>query len=483
MYGFYKVNKTSRGQKQVVDTQVWEFSHPKFLRGRPELLEEIKRKALDTDHGRSEARDMQLNVSLGQYQLRQHMEEMQWRLDSTMEQNLQLRDFSLSLRQALGSVLEYIRVTNGGRMPFDVRLPNLDVPPTPMVHSPYEAQEMWGTLPTSSPAPFPGPSASPGSQQRQPSIFVTEPHHGFIPSARTDGQAQRSPMSPQDGYPPGPFSMSSLQQTSPLASRRPSASTPASMLHSPSSQSQAQMRQQFQLSTDLIYSPSFDGQLASTGGVATSGLDRGIATLPRRMMSDGLAIEGLDGVAPGLNREAGLHLHGAPAPYPPAFNAGGQQQQHLLHQPGGLFAAAMSTPLPPSPAVSSYGATAPGSAASTDAGYGFPSSGSPGMMMGPSGMSNVSGAMPAGLDLDGMDDESYHFTPSRRSQSSTGRYLQDADAQAAMADLSMSSDSLRPNHKAMRTPMRRTASNSATQAAQANSESSLASAAKRKSPH
>lgn len=29
--------------------QTWEFSHHKFLRGRPDLLEEIKRKALEPD--------------------------------------------------------------------------------------------------------------------------------------------------------------------------------------------------------------------------------------------------------------------------------------------------------------------------------------------------------------------------------------------------------------------------------------------------
>lgn len=59
MYGFHKINRTPRNQKQsaaaatntVADpsSQKWEFSHPKFLRGRIDLLEDIKRKTIETD--------------------------------------------------------------------------------------------------------------------------------------------------------------------------------------------------------------------------------------------------------------------------------------------------------------------------------------------------------------------------------------------------------------------------------------------------
>lgn len=67
MYGFHKINRVSRSafasarivadplrqtpraQRTSADVQTWEFSHHKFLRGRPDLLEEIKRKALEPD--------------------------------------------------------------------------------------------------------------------------------------------------------------------------------------------------------------------------------------------------------------------------------------------------------------------------------------------------------------------------------------------------------------------------------------------------
>lgn len=41
--------QTPRAQRTSTDAQTWEFSHPRFLRGRPDLLEEIKRKALEPD--------------------------------------------------------------------------------------------------------------------------------------------------------------------------------------------------------------------------------------------------------------------------------------------------------------------------------------------------------------------------------------------------------------------------------------------------
>ncbi|KIY65710.1 winged helix DNA-binding domain-containing protein [Cylindrobasidium torrendii FP15055 ss-10] len=49
MYGFHKINRTPRSQRSSSDGQTWEFSHHKFLRGRPDLLDEIKRKALEPD--------------------------------------------------------------------------------------------------------------------------------------------------------------------------------------------------------------------------------------------------------------------------------------------------------------------------------------------------------------------------------------------------------------------------------------------------
>ena len=48
-YGFHKVNDSPRSPKPNNEPQmqqIWEFSHPKFLRGHPELLPEIRRKVV-----------------------------------------------------------------------------------------------------------------------------------------------------------------------------------------------------------------------------------------------------------------------------------------------------------------------------------------------------------------------------------------------------------------------------------------------------
>ncbi|KAG4098709.1 hypothetical protein H8356DRAFT_990670 [Neocallimastix lanati (nom. inval.)] len=54
MYGFHKVNKSTPSTKGS-DNQVWEFFHPKFIRDKPHLIEEIKRKQIENENWRSNA--------------------------------------------------------------------------------------------------------------------------------------------------------------------------------------------------------------------------------------------------------------------------------------------------------------------------------------------------------------------------------------------------------------------------------------------
>ena len=65
-YGFHKVNKTPRGYKVAQENQVWEFSHTKFIRHRPDLLDEIKRRQGDVDFIREG--DMATHMNLMQVQ-------------------------------------------------------------------------------------------------------------------------------------------------------------------------------------------------------------------------------------------------------------------------------------------------------------------------------------------------------------------------------------------------------------------------------
>ncbi|KAI7868862.1 HSF-type DNA-binding-domain-containing protein [Spinellus fusiger] len=58
MYGFRKINKQPRGQRNSV-SEVWEFFHINFKRDHQELLELIKRKTIDMDASRRDPADNQ----------------------------------------------------------------------------------------------------------------------------------------------------------------------------------------------------------------------------------------------------------------------------------------------------------------------------------------------------------------------------------------------------------------------------------------
>ncbi|CAO3614388.1 unnamed protein product [Cunninghamella blakesleeana] len=63
MYGFHKINKSPRGQRSS-EKEIWEFSHPKFIKGHPELLKDIKRKAMDSELMRRETGDIHAAFSM-----------------------------------------------------------------------------------------------------------------------------------------------------------------------------------------------------------------------------------------------------------------------------------------------------------------------------------------------------------------------------------------------------------------------------------
>jgi hypothetical protein len=63
-YGFHKVNKSLRGQRGSNENELWEFSHDKFRYGCPELLEDIKRKAMDSELLRRETGDIHASFAM-----------------------------------------------------------------------------------------------------------------------------------------------------------------------------------------------------------------------------------------------------------------------------------------------------------------------------------------------------------------------------------------------------------------------------------
>ena len=60
------MNKSPRGHRTLAENQIWEFSHPKFLRGRPDLLDDIKRKAMESETLRRETGDLHAHLAMMQ---------------------------------------------------------------------------------------------------------------------------------------------------------------------------------------------------------------------------------------------------------------------------------------------------------------------------------------------------------------------------------------------------------------------------------
>ncbi|KAI8047592.1 HSF-type DNA-binding-domain-containing protein [Gilbertella persicaria] len=84
MYGFHKVNKSPRGHRTLAENQIWEFSHSKFIKDRPDLLDEIKRKSIESENNTSRFHH--------QGDINSHMAMMQVSQSEMVQRLMQLQD-------------------------------------------------------------------------------------------------------------------------------------------------------------------------------------------------------------------------------------------------------------------------------------------------------------------------------------------------------------------------------------------------------
>ncbi|KAJ1655728.1 hypothetical protein IWQ61_004565 [Dispira simplex] len=104
MYGFHKVNKSPRGQRTAVENQTWEFSHPKFMRSRPDLLDEIKRKSIETESLRRDTGDLYTNFSMlrvAQHDVQKQVNQLQ---NNVMEMARELANTKQELAATRGTL-------------------------------------------------------------------------------------------------------------------------------------------------------------------------------------------------------------------------------------------------------------------------------------------------------------------------------------------------------------------------------------------
>ncbi|KAG0055529.1 hypothetical protein BGZ83_008274 [Gryganskiella cystojenkinii] len=135
MYGFHKVNKSPRGHRTLAENQIWEFSHQKFLRGRVDLLDDIKRKAMESDSMRREGGDLPAHMavlSAQQQEVHQQLNQLQGNFDEVVRELAETRRKQTAQQQLMKSMLDYIQKQSGGHpLPPELTFEHYEVKPEP----------------------------------------------------------------------------------------------------------------------------------------------------------------------------------------------------------------------------------------------------------------------------------------------------------------------------------------------------------------
>ncbi|OCH86530.1 hypothetical protein OBBRIDRAFT_737805 [Obba rivulosa] len=218
MYGFHKINRTPRAQRTSADVQTWEFSHHKFLRGRPDLLEEIKRKALEPDPSLKHRVELPGEVAAQLSQMRDDNR----RLVNALHSEKQKVDRLAAVTKAMYDILSK-SLPGGVPLPFPsdildagdspnifVTSPNSQFPPSLSSLSNPSLHSLHSLSPSSSPtaAEFPSHTHTPHTLSRQHSFqhmpydpappYAHAHAHGLVSTARYE-TALATPLPPSPG--------------------------------------------------------------------------------------------------------------------------------------------------------------------------------------------------------------------------------------------------------------------------------------------
>ncbi|OBZ85493.1 Heat shock factor protein [Choanephora cucurbitarum] len=122
MYGFHKVNKSPRGHRTLAENQIWEFSHNKFLKNHPELLDDIKRKTMESDVVRRET-DLQAHLAVLQVSQTDMLQQINHLYDSFNQIYKELHETKQRQQdhqKLVKNVMGYLAHQNGGQLPHEI---------------------------------------------------------------------------------------------------------------------------------------------------------------------------------------------------------------------------------------------------------------------------------------------------------------------------------------------------------------------------
>lgn len=124
-YGFHKVNKSPRGHRTLAENQIWEFSHPKFIRDRPDLLDDIKRKTMENDTSRRDTRDLHSHMTMMQVthsDMMQRMAHLSENFGELVKELAETRKRQEQQENAIKTMMGYITNQNGGTFASEISL-------------------------------------------------------------------------------------------------------------------------------------------------------------------------------------------------------------------------------------------------------------------------------------------------------------------------------------------------------------------------
>ncbi|KAI9310623.1 HSF-type DNA-binding-domain-containing protein [Dichotomocladium elegans] len=202
MYGFHKINKSPRGQRGN-ENEIWEFSHPQFQQNRPDLLKEIRRKAMDSEVLRRETGDIHSFFSM--LQVSQADLQRQFQALQTSFSNL-LQGFEETRKMQLQQQFLLKQLADRQGVRIDDLLPGhgtMTMHPTTTTTTTTTIAPTTAIPPDQPPVTIaPAPVAAGAFATGTPDVFITGPsmvpiHHEVAPPMRASssggGMAVRTP--------------------------------------------------------------------------------------------------------------------------------------------------------------------------------------------------------------------------------------------------------------------------------------------------
>ncbi|KAI7899075.1 HSF-type DNA-binding-domain-containing protein [Cokeromyces recurvatus] len=209
MYGFHKVNKSPRGHRTLAENQIWEFSHPKFLRNRPDLLDEIKRKALESDSVRRDNTDITSHLTMmqmSQSDMMQQISHLQSNLSQVMNELSETKKKQQLQQQMIKDMIDFMTKQYGSTLPlqtldiFDSDKQGADRPPPPIFITSADNQHH--------------------QQQQQHQFYLNTANHHPSPTSSSNSPLSSPQLDPTDNLPQLTIQTQKLKPLSQPASPR-----------------------------------------------------------------------------------------------------------------------------------------------------------------------------------------------------------------------------------------------------------------------